>query len=177
MVEELSMKMVLDNLLPKILPAGVGFLVVPHDGKSDLVKSLPRKLRGWNEPGVAFVVMRDNDNGDCLAIKLKLLDICNKCGRPDSLVRIVCQELESWYLGDLKAVGEGFGKPKLAKLQVKSMYREPDRMGNPSQEMKKLVSSYQKVGGARTIAPKLDLDSNKSKSFNVFVSGVKSLCR
>lgn len=49
MVEEPSMKNVLDILLPKILPENVTFRVIPHSGKSDLQNSVPKKLKGWNQ--------------------------------------------------------------------------------------------------------------------------------
>ena len=57
LLEERSMKVLLDGLLPRLFP-DVAFLCVPHEGKQDLEKSLPRKLRAWREPGVRFVVLR-----------------------------------------------------------------------------------------------------------------------
>jgi hypothetical protein len=54
------MKVLLDQMLPRLLPE-LSFLCVAHDGKHDLEKSVPRKLRAWREPGVRFVVIRDND--------------------------------------------------------------------------------------------------------------------
>ena len=68
LLEEPSMKELLDGLLPRIFP-GLNFQCVPHEGKSDLDKSIPRKLKAWLEPGVRFVVVRDNDNADCSDIK------------------------------------------------------------------------------------------------------------
>ena len=50
LLEEYSMKVLLDGLLPRLFP-GLPFLCVPHGGKNDLEKSLPRKLRAWREPG------------------------------------------------------------------------------------------------------------------------------
>ena len=38
------MKVLLDGLLPRLVP-GLQFLCVPHEGKQDLEKSVPRKLR------------------------------------------------------------------------------------------------------------------------------------
>ena len=86
----------------------MNFQCVPHEGKSDLDKSIPRKLKAWLEPGVRFVVVRDNDNADCSDIKAKLVRQCQQAGRPDTLVRLVCQELESWYIGDLAALAEAY---------------------------------------------------------------------
>lgn len=62
LLEERSMKILLDGLLPRLLPE-VSFLCIPHEGKQDLEKSIPRKIRAWREPGICFVVMRDNDGG------------------------------------------------------------------------------------------------------------------
>lgn len=172
MVEEESMKTALDGLLPMLMPNEIPWQVIPHEGKSDLEKSLPIKLKGWREPDVRFVVLRDNDGGDCVAIKQKLVEICLAGHRSDTLVRIVCQELEAWFLGDLAAVSRAFNKPAVANLQRKKKFRTPDNLGSPYQELKKLIPNYQKVSGARKIAPHLDLATNRSKSFQVFISGI-----
>ena len=75
LLEEQSMKCFLDGLLPRILPAGIPFLTIPHEGKADLQKSLVAKLRGWNEPDVKFVVVQDQDSNDYKELKAKLLDL------------------------------------------------------------------------------------------------------
>ena len=54
MLEEASMKALLDCILPRILPPDVSYVLIPHQGKSDLVKSLPIKLKAWNEPDAAW---------------------------------------------------------------------------------------------------------------------------
>lgn len=41
LLEERSMKTLLDGLLPRFLP-GISFLCIPHEGKQDLEKSIPR---------------------------------------------------------------------------------------------------------------------------------------
>ena len=46
-LEESSMKELLDGILPRILPNGITFKTIPHEGKSDLEHSLPIKLRAW----------------------------------------------------------------------------------------------------------------------------------
>ena len=51
LLEESSMQALLDGLLPRLFPT-LQFLCVPHDGKTDLEQSVPRKLREWREPGV-----------------------------------------------------------------------------------------------------------------------------
>lgn len=104
------MQEVLDVVLPKLLPVGWDFKVIPHQGVTDLERSLPRKLRAWRNPHARFIVLRDNDRGDCMARKTKLTNICQQAGREGQFkVRIVCQELEAWFLGDLPALEKAFG--------------------------------------------------------------------
>ena len=74
LLEEPSMKAMLAEYLPRLVPGwiqGQHFLLLPHQGKSDLDKSIPIKLKAWQEPGARFVVVRDNDNADCLALKAR----------------------------------------------------------------------------------------------------------
>ena len=109
LLEEESMKHFLDGILPKILPPDVGFITVPHEGKSDLQKSVPIKLRAWKEPGVKFVIVQDQDTGDCRELKRKLVELCGDTTQ-EVLIRIACHELEAWYFGDLEAVSKAYGK-------------------------------------------------------------------
>ncbi len=175
LLEEPSMKELLDILLPRLLPPDVSFMNVPHEGKSDLEKSIPRKLRGWREPGVRFIIVRDQDGADCYMLKENLLRVCKEAGRDDSLVRIVCNELESWFLGDLTAVAGAYNKASIARLQVKRKYRNPDSIANAAEELKKLVPAYQRLQGAKKIAGHIDIDRNHSISFHVFIEGIIKL--
>ena len=169
------MKEFLDGFLPRILPEGVTFTVVPHEGKSDLERSLPRKLRGWRTPDTRFVVVRDQDSARCVDVKASLVRLCAQAGRPDSLVRVACHELESWFLGDLQALADAYGTPALSAHVGRSKWRDPDRLGSPSQELVRLVPTYQKVAGARLMGPRLDPSRCTSGSLRTFVSGVQRL--
>lgn len=177
LLEEASMREVLEVILPKILPSDVGFLTIPHQGKQDLEKSIPRKLKGWNVPGDRFVVVRDKDAGDCVVIKNNLREICELAGKTDVLIRIVCHELEAWYLGDWRAVAEAYEKPTLADLQKKTIFRKPDNRVSPLTDILRKVPEYQKVSGSQKIAPHLNLENNLSHSFQVFLSGVQKLAQ
>ena len=84
------MQALLDGLLPRLFP-GLPFLCVPHEGKTDLERSIPRKLRAWREPGVRFAVVRDNDGQECRTLKDDLRGLCQAGHRGDTLIRIVCQ--------------------------------------------------------------------------------------
>ena len=163
-------------LLPKIIPDDLTYKCIPHEGKQDLEKSIPRKLKAFPKE-TKFVIIRDQDSGDCLKTKQKLFQLCQQGNRNDILIRIACHELESWFLGDLKAVENGFKLKagKLAKLQDKVKYRKPDNISSPKQELKKLVDIYQPISGSRAIANYLDIEINRSKSFHVFICGLKNL--
>ena len=49
LLEEFSMEGFLEVLLPRFFP-DLSFQCVPHEGKQDLEKSIPRKLRAWRDP-------------------------------------------------------------------------------------------------------------------------------
>ena len=174
LLEEQSMKYLLDGILPKILPECVNFQTIPHEGKSDLEKSLPIKLKAWNEPDVVFVVVHDQDSNDCLQLKKRLTELCSGYNRR-VLIRISCHELESWYWGDLEAVSAAYGKD-LTKLSKNKKYRIPDEIITPKRELKRLLPQMGQIEGAKRIAAHMNIQANTSHSFNVFVQGVLSLC-
>lgn len=70
LLEEKSAKEMLDVIVPKILPEGVSHKCIPFEGKSDLENNIARKMRGWLKPNSVFLVMRDQDSGDCKEVKL-----------------------------------------------------------------------------------------------------------
>ena len=171
LLEEASMRDLLYGLLPRLYP-DLTFLCLVHEGKSDLEKSIPRKLRAWREPGVRFVVLRDNDGDDCMHLKQKLARICQESGRADTLVRIVCQELEAWYLGEPDALADAFEIERLREIGRKARFRDPDAVQQPSQALRRLVPGFRKVNGARTMASYLSRARNRSRSFQVLLSGL-----
>ena len=181
LVEEPSAEQMLDALMPRLLEAtgnsdNVAYQILPFQGKSDLEKRLSKRIRGWKRPTSAFVVIRDQDSGDCRVVKERLLQLCQEAGKPDCLVRIACHELESFYLGDLAAVEAGLSLNGLSQRQRQKKYRAPDSVASPSRELIRITGKrYQKVAGSRAISRHLDLDNNKSHSFNVLIEGIKRL--
>jgi len=174
-LEEPSAREMLKGLLPKLLPEGFEVRYLVFEGKQDLEKRLPKRLRAWQRPDARFIVLRDKDSADCVALKQRLTQLCEDAGRGDTLVRIACHELESWYLGDLAAVASAVGRASIAEQQEKRKFRNPDHLANPSQELKRLAPEYQKVSGSRAIGPHLSIENNRSTSFNVFISGIQRL--
>lgn len=172
LTEEPSAKDLLQGLLPRLLPDGWSFRCLSFEGKQDLEKRMGRTLRAWQNPEARFVVLRDQDSGDCRAIKAGLLDRCLAVGRHGVLVRIACRELESWILGDLQAFAVEFSVPAAARAAAKAKYRDPDQLGSPVQELRNFAPDYQKRDGARRMGLRLTPDRNNSQSFRVFCAGI-----
>ena len=95
LLEERSAKYLLDIILPRLLPEDVEWKTIPHEGKSDLEKSIPRKLAAWKTPDTRFIVLHDQDSNDCQELKKRLQNLCSERDK-EVLVRIACRELEAW---------------------------------------------------------------------------------
>jgi hypothetical protein len=97
-LEEPSAEEMLKGILPRILPDYTIPRFVVFEGKQDMEKQLVRKLRHWRAPNSRFFVLRDQDSGDCRVIKHNLMDKCSDANKPNTMVRIACHELESFWL-------------------------------------------------------------------------------
>jgi hypothetical protein len=168
------MKELLDGMLPRIFP-NLQFLCIAYDGKQDLDHSIRPQLRDWRTPGDCFVIVRDNDGGDCFALKQRIRQLCQGTGHDDALVRIVCQELEAWYLGQPDALADAFGDAGLRNIRNRPRFRDPDSRPKPSKDISSLYPAFQKVDGARRMAAHLTREGNHSHSFNVFMEGIAGL--
>jgi len=180
LLEEPSAKAMLENVLPRILPSEVKIKYKVFEGKQDLEKHIEKKLRFWLEPNSIFLVMRDQDSGNCKEIKENLLQKVKASGKHNkTIIRIACRELESFYLGDLIAVEKGLQIKNLGLKQVDSKYRAPDKHHNAFEMLETLThKKYQKISGSRAIGLHLNLDGmNKSISFNVLIDGIKKLVK
>lgn len=176
-LEDPSAREMLQGLLPKLFNTEMNPpRYVVFEGKSDLEKQIVKRMRGWITPNDQFIIMRDQDSEDCLHIKQRLIEKCREAGRDGAIIRILCRELESWYLGDLIAVEKGLRLNNLAKHQRRQKYRAPDRLGNPAAELQTLTKkAYQKIAGSRAIGPHLSLTNNRSHSFSVFISKLQEI--
>ena len=167
----------LNVLLHRLFP-GLPFRCIEHEGKQDLEKNVPRKLRAWREPGVRFVVMRDQDSADCHMVKARLKARCNEGGRADALVRVVCHELEAWYLGDVDSLAGAYpaSAGRLRRELGRRRYRDPDTVVGPSKVLADLIPEFSKRSGARAMGGRLTR-INRSRSYGVFLAGVEHLHR
>ena len=151
LLEEPSMREFLNVLLPRLLPANVVFKLIAHEGKRDLEKSIPRKLRAWQNPNAHFIILHDQDSRNCVELKESLSSLCQQVLFSQNVtIRIVCRELESWFLGDFQAIEKTY-PCKLPKNKAK--YRDPDKIDYPKEVLKRLVKTYQPRSGARAKYP------------------------
>jgi hypothetical protein len=175
LLEEPSAKDLLEGLVPRLLPPDWSARFIPFQGKQDLERRMSRFLRAWQNPSARFVVLRDQDSGNCEAVKRGLVERCAEAGRHDVLVRVACRELESWIVGDLDAFSEEFKVAAAAKAKRKAKFRNPDLLGSPMGELRSFVPTYQKRDGARRMGTRLDPGQNESTSFRNFCSGIVRL--
>lgn len=189
LVEEPSAEVALQNLVPKIMGAKISYRIHPFQGKQDLLKNLPNRLRGyrsWLPTDWRVVVLIDEDRQDCLELKARLEQVAHQEGlvtksRPNSsgnfqvLNRIAIEELEAWFFGDVAAISRGY--PKIPRnLDKKKIYRDPDAIkGGTWETLERILKKkgyypggLPKVEAARRISTQMDPWRNTSKSFQVF---------
>ena len=193
LVEDQSGEIAVGHILKKIL-GGNGSVhswrIHRYKGISHLLKDLPSTLQAFGnslDDSSAVVVVVDSDDRDCIKFKQDLLNVLNACNpRPSTLFRIAIEEGEAWLLGDRAAVKSAYPN---ATDEVLNRYVQDSICGtwevladaiHPSgaSQLKALgypIAGIAKCDWARNIAPHMDVDKNKSKSFQVFRDGVRKL--
>jgi len=180
LLEESSMESLLLTLLPKILPPAYrldeNYFLHPFSGKSHLKRSLPKKMKVFSNfhEKTAVIILHDQDSNDCKKLKNELVQLCKENGTCAFLIRIVCRELEAWYLGDMEAIHAAYPGFKIDRYINKEKFRNPD-LCNASDELRKILPGFQKGKSAVKIAPYMDISRNKSLSFIHFVSGLNKI--
>lgn len=175
-LQDVELTEMLREYLPLAFPGfqeNVHWIPIPHEGKSDLEGAIPRKLRAWNVSGDRFIIVRDNDGGDCEALKKRRTELAGVRPVEDTLVRIVCQELEGWFLGDLDAVEAAY--PRSRVNAGSWINQNPDSLTNPSDLLSKTTGVQGKITKAKAIAPHLNRGRNRSRSFQVFLEGIEAV--
>jgi hypothetical protein len=77
-------------------------------------------------------------------------------------------------LGDLKAVEKAYPNFKRTKYIGKAPFRNPDLL-NAKDKLKKILPEYKEIASSREISKFMDVQQNKSISFNYFVSGIQTI--
>lgn len=204
-VEEPSAKAALDLFLPLLLPPPHTFNVINMNSKPQLLLQLPDRLKGYANmmthggyDDLRVVVLVDRDEEDCTDLKEQLEAIAADKGLLTKtqataqgkasfqlLNRVVCEELESWFFGDVAALQAAFSRLHPNHF-TRQHLKEPDAIRGGTDRA--LLRTLQKAGyfpgpllnnrwkyeAAAAIGPHLHPDRNTSPSFKAFVAGVRA---
>jgi len=195
LVEEPSAEEAMRHILPKIVAGRASCKIINMRNKGRLLKELPKRLRAYrkqmeHEGHLRILVLIDRDNDVCEHLKQRLETMAREAGlstktRPADnghfqvVNRIVIEELEAWFMGDIDALKSAFGSLRRAKFP--KIFQYPDNGGTWERLHRFLKkngiyqSSYPKIDAARKIAPHIDLNRNRSRSFQQFCQGVEAL--
>ena len=194
-LEEESAAEALKIILSKILSDDVSREFHPFRGKQHLLKNLPVLLKGykpWIPDTWRIMVLIDKDQEDCLQLKAQLEGIARTAGfvtksrssqEGDFQVvnRLVIEELEAWFFGDVEALRTAY--PRVSRnIQYQARYRNPDAItGGTYEALERLLKrlNYHRGGVPKTIvaqniAQHMKPCRNRSRSFQVFVEGLKA---
>lgn len=163
--------------------------------KKILLNKLPSLLRAFGKTfqgygpdyAAAVILVCDLDRRDHDGFVVELEAVLAGCTpRPTTLFRIAVEEGEAWLLGDRNAVQTAYPAAKAAILDA---YEQDSVCGTwevladavhaqGSTSLKK--KGYPEVGiakcdWARTIAPLVDVERNRSPSFQRFRDGIRTL--
>ena len=195
LLEEPSAEAALSAILPKVFSPDIIYNFHVFQGKDDLLKKLPARLKGyrhWIPDDWRIVVLVDRDRADCFQLKARLERAASEAGfvtksrsTPGRSFRVVnrlaIEELEAWFFGDFEALRKAY--PRVSKnLQYQARYRNPDAVpGGTYEALERLLvrknyykGQLPKVTVAKNIAPHMEPDRNRSKSFQVFLEGLKA---
>ena len=164
------------------MPTDVSYVIYPHQGKQDLEKALRATLPTISKiPGAKILITRDQDNEDCKILKSRLLQIVEDNCVCDFRIRIICRELEAWFLGDLTAISKAYPRFKTKSISGKTALRNVDTIQQPSKYLLKQIpefskrSSLPKLEVAESVSKNMTIEENKSESFNQTIRAVKEL--
>jgi len=192
--EEESARIVLYNILPLILPTDVCFEVYSFNGRGDLLKKLPSRLRAYRHDPLKsnkVVILMDRDSHNCRDVKSQLELIVEQSGLTSKRVnsdefqvvtRVVIEELEAWFFGDIAALNQGYPSIPITLAQKRGM-QVADEISDPAGRLLRLlkkeysdITKLPKLEVAQKVSSCMNPHMNTSQSFNAFIDGVMACC-
>ena len=187
LVEESSTEIALNLIVPKIIGNIHTFKIHNFQNKDRLLKRLPERMKAYANfipDDWRIVILVDEDRSDCQELKKKLYDASSVVTQKKGnivLHRIVVEELESWFIGDVAAIRAEYEKIP-ASLSQQAKFRNPDAIkGGTWEELDKILKKYgyetglQKMDFAQKVSPHMDVENNQSRSFQVFRDGLRRM--
>jgi hypothetical protein len=208
LVEDVSGKRTLENLVPRIVGPnhtwkvvsykGIGNIPRNLDAKTDpakriLLQELPRLLRGYGRAYLsdprdyAVILVCDLDDRCLKEFRAELLKVLNNCDpQPTTRFCIAVEEGEAWLLGDIEAVIRAYPRAKTGALTnyihdsicgTWEVLADALHAGGAKALKEK---GWQTIGAmkstwAESIAPIIDVENNRSPSFQYFCSKLREL--
>ncbi len=167
-----------------------GMKTVQDPSKRALLNQLPRILSGYGKASQSFemvlIVICDLDNRNQADFLYELTKILNSCNpAPNTHFCLAIEEGEAWLLGDWEAIKKAYPK---AKEQVFKTYKNDTICGTwekladviYSGGKEALIKQGPQAQGlaksewAINISPYMDVNNNKSPSFNNFKNTIES---
>ncbi len=196
-LEEPSTEEALRHILPKILSPHVICIFHVFEGKDDMLEELPNHLKGhqWISDDWRIFVLIDEDRQNCHELKAELEKAAHEAGFVTKssaasnenfqvVNRLAVEELEAWFFGDIEALHTAY--PRIPKtLQYQRKYRNPDAIqGGTYEALERLLIQKNYYRGripkptvAQNIAQYMEPSRNRSRSFQVFIEGLKACMR
>ena len=193
-LEEPSAEEALKLLIPKMLEEDVSYEFHTFQGRDEMLIELPKRLKGerWIPKDWRIIVLIDEDRRDCHELKAYLekaaheADFVTKSSAAPNenfqvVNRVAIEELEAWFFGDVEALHAAY--PRISKnLQSKAKYRNPDAIqGGTHEALRDLLIQNKYFKGriskptvAQNIARHMEPRRNRSRSFQIFVEGLKA---
>ena len=193
-VEDASTKEALEILINRLSrdARSFSFAITAFHGKEQMLAEIEQRLlpiaRGrWAD---AVVLIIDQDDDDCLALKRTLAAAALSAGlpaispreRPISVtVRIAMSELESWFLGDPAAIVRAYPRLNRRDLRIKgdvdALPQAWEQLERPLLRRRYYEQRMPKTIVARRIAEQLAITpgENRSHSFNVLLDTLHAL--
>jgi hypothetical protein len=187
LVEEASTEIALKEIVPKIIGNVHTFKIHNFQNKDRLLKRLPERMKAYANfihDDWRIVILVDEDRSNCQELKKKLCDATSIVTQKKGnivLHRIVVEELESWFIGDVAAIRAEYEKIP-ASLSKQAKFRDPDAIkGGTWEELDKILKKYgyqtglKKQEFAQKVSPHMDVENNQSRSFQVFRDGLRRM--
>ncbi len=145
------------------------------NGHSDLTRQLYTLMRAWRKPRTRFLVLCDQDSADCVERKQELIAQVPCSRRNDVTVRIVCTELEGWYLADRTALREALPQFPQRAPPPPELRGPPDSIQRPASRIRR-YAPFSKRDLAREMGRRmLPNRGSASSSFNLFIRTLDEL--
>ena len=174
-IEESSKQEFLSGVLARLnVPEHMQIHFRVAEGHIDVLRELREITRRWRVPDTRFVVLCDQDSADCIERKHELLAQIPPSRLDDTVVRIVCTELEGWYLTDAAALRDAL--PGLSDRAVlpPELRGPPDGIHRPARKLAERTW-FAKNALARSMGQRISIAPGASHSFNLFLQTLNQI--